>query len=85
LRASIRTDLWPAGATKTQRSIRTIDVAADTLAKLDLTGESVFTHSGRGLAGSTQRSGASAELPPTSGRPLDQGQGQGPEEAAQTP
>ena len=47
---SIRTDLWPPGATKTQRSIRTIDVAADTLAKLDLTGEWVFTNSGWGRA-----------------------------------
>jgi len=35
---------------KTQRSIRTIDVAADTLAKLDLTGEWVFTNSGWGRA-----------------------------------
>ena len=48
---SIRTDLWPPGATKTQRSIRTIDVAGDTLAKLDLTGEWVFTNSGRGWRG----------------------------------
>jgi len=47
---SIRTDLWPPGATKTQRSIRTTDVAADTLAKLDLTGEWVFTNSGWGRA-----------------------------------
>jgi integrase len=36
------------GPPKTHRSIRTIDVAAATLAKLDLTGEWVFTNSGRG-------------------------------------
>lgn len=39
------------GAPKTRRSIRTIDVAAVTLAKLDLTGEWVFTNSGRGHYG----------------------------------
>lgn len=39
------------GPPKTKRSIRTIDVAADTLAKLDLTGEWVFTNSGRGWRG----------------------------------
>ena len=39
------------GAPKTKRSIRTIDVAADTLAKLDLSGEWVFTNSGRGWRG----------------------------------
>jgi len=36
------------GPPKTRRSIRTIDVAATILAKLDLTGEWVFTNSGRG-------------------------------------
>jgi len=36
------------GPPKTRRSTRTIDVAATTLAKLDLTGEWVFTNSGRG-------------------------------------
>jgi integrase len=36
------------GPPKTRRSTRTIDVASDTLAKLDLTGEWVFTNSGRG-------------------------------------
>jgi integrase len=39
------------GPPKTKRSIRTIDVAAVTLAKLDLTGEWVFTNSGRGWRG----------------------------------
>jgi len=39
------------GPPKTKRSIRTIDVAADTLAKLDLTGEWVFTNSGRSTNG----------------------------------
>jgi integrase len=39
------------GPPKTNRSIRTIDVAADTLAKLDLTGDWVFTNSGRGWRG----------------------------------
>jgi integrase len=39
------------GPPKTKRSIRTIDVAADTLAKLDLTGDWVFTNSGRGWRG----------------------------------
>jgi integrase len=36
------------GPPKTRRSIRTIDVRATTLAKLDLTGEWVFTNSGHG-------------------------------------
>jgi integrase len=36
------------GPPKTKRSARTIDVAAATLAKLDLSGEWVFTNSGRG-------------------------------------
>ncbi len=39
------------GPPKTKRSIRTIDVAAGTLAKLDLTGEWLFTNSGRGWRG----------------------------------
>src|SRR5271163_1035550 len=41
------------GPPKTNRSIRTIDVAADTLAKLDLSGEWVFSNSGRGRRGDT--------------------------------
>ncbi len=36
------------GPPKTRRSTRTIDMAATTLAKLDLTGDWVFTNSGRG-------------------------------------
>lgn len=39
------------GPPKTRRSIRTIDVAAVTLAKLDLSGEWVFTNSGKGQRG----------------------------------
>ncbi len=39
------------GPPKTTRSTRTIDVVAATLAKLDLTGEWVFTNSGRGWRG----------------------------------
>ncbi len=39
------------GPPKTKRGIRTIDVAASTLAKLDLTGDWVFTNSGRGWRG----------------------------------
>ena len=39
------------GPPKTRRSARTIDVAPGTLAKLDLTGEWVFTNSGRGHHG----------------------------------
>jgi integrase len=39
------------GPPKTKRSVRTIDVAANTLAKLDLTGEWVFTNSGRSANG----------------------------------
>jgi integrase len=39
------------GQPKTRRSIRTIDVPADTLAKLNLSGEWVFTNSGRGWRG----------------------------------
>jgi integrase len=39
------------GPPKTRRSVRTIDVAASTLGKLDLTGEWVFTNSGRGWRG----------------------------------
>ncbi len=39
------------GPPKTKRSVRTIDVAATTLAKLDLTGEWVFTNSGRSTNG----------------------------------
>jgi integrase len=39
------------GPPKTKRSIRTIDVRATTLAKLDLIGEWVFTNSGRGHYG----------------------------------
>ena len=41
------------GPPKTKRSIRTIDVAVDTLDKLDLSGEWVFTNSGRGRHGDT--------------------------------
>jgi integrase len=41
------------GPPKTKRSIRTIDVAPSTLAELDLTGEWVFTNSGRGRRGDT--------------------------------
>jgi integrase len=39
------------GAPKTRRSVRTINVARSVLAKLDLTGEWVFTNSGRGRRG----------------------------------
>jgi integrase len=39
------------GPPKTRRSVRTIDVAATTLAKIDLSGEWVFTNSGRGHRG----------------------------------
>jgi integrase len=39
------------GPPKTRRSIRTIDVASSVLAKLDLSGEWVFTNSGRGGRG----------------------------------
>ncbi|WP_445161443.1 tyrosine-type recombinase/integrase [Mycobacterium sp. Dal123C01] len=39
------------GPTKTRRSTRTIDVSASTLAKLDLSGDWVFTNSGRGRRG----------------------------------
>jgi integrase len=39
------------GPPKTKRSIRTIDVAASVLANLDLSGEWVFTNSGRGWRG----------------------------------
>ena len=39
------------GPPKTRRSTRTIDVAAATLAKLDLGGDWVFTNSGRGSGG----------------------------------
>ncbi len=39
------------GPPKTRRSIRTIDVAPSVLAKLDLSGEWVFTNSGRGGRG----------------------------------
>ncbi|ORB65303.1 site-specific integrase [Mycobacterium scrofulaceum] len=41
------------GPPKTRRSVRAIDVAASTLSKLDLTGEWVFTNSGRGRRGDT--------------------------------
>lgn len=41
------------GPPKTRRSIRTIDVAPGTLAKLDLSREWVFTNSGRGRRGDT--------------------------------
>lgn len=39
------------GPPKTRRSIRTVDVGASVLAKLDLSGEWVFTNSGRGWRG----------------------------------
>jgi integrase len=39
------------GPPKTNRSTRTIDVAASSLGELDLTGEWVFTNSGRGWRG----------------------------------
>jgi integrase len=39
------------GPPKTKRSVRTIDVATTTLAKLDLAGEWVFTNSGRSTNG----------------------------------
>ena len=39
------------GPPKTKRSVRTIDVAGTTLAKLNLTGEWVFTNSGRSTNG----------------------------------
>jgi integrase len=39
------------GPPKTRRSVRTIDVRATTLVKLDLTGEWVFTNSGKGQRG----------------------------------
>ncbi|MEE6139839.1 site-specific integrase [Mycobacterium sp. 050128] len=39
------------GPTKTRRSTRTIDVSTSTLSKLDLSGEWVFTNSGRGGRG----------------------------------
>ncbi len=42
---------WQLGPPKTKRSVRTIDVAADTLAKLDLSGDWIFTNSGRGWRG----------------------------------
>jgi hypothetical protein len=38
------------GPPKAKYGIRTIDAAADTLAKLDLTGKWVFTNSGKGVA-----------------------------------
>lgn len=41
------------GPPKTRRSVRTIDVAPATLHKLDLSGEWVFTNSGRGRRGDT--------------------------------
>jgi integrase len=41
------------GPPKTRRSIRTVDVAPATLTKLDLSGEWVFTNSGRGRRGDT--------------------------------
>lgn len=41
------------GPPKTRRSIRTVDVAPATLAKLDLSREWVFTNSGRGRRGDT--------------------------------
>lgn len=41
------------GPPKTRRSIRTIDVAPATLTKLDLSGDWVFTNSGRGRRGDT--------------------------------
>jgi integrase len=46
-------DGYHLGPPKTKRSIRTIDVAADTLGKLDLSGEWVFTNSGQGRRGDT--------------------------------
>jgi integrase len=39
------------GPPKTRRSVRTIDVPASTLARLDLSGDWVFTNSGRGRRG----------------------------------
>lgn len=44
-------DGYHLGPPKTKRSIRTIDVAASTLTKLDLSNEWVFTNSGRGRRG----------------------------------
>ena len=44
-------DGYQLGPPKTRRSVRTIDVAASTLGKLDLTGEWLFTNSGRGWRG----------------------------------
>ena len=44
-------DGYQLGPPKTKRGIRTINVAATTLAKLDLTGEWVFTNSGSGGSG----------------------------------
>lgn len=44
-------DGFQLGSPKTKRSVRTIDVAATTLAKLDLTGEWVFTNAGRSTNG----------------------------------
>ena len=41
------------GPPKTRRSIRTVDVLPSVLAKLDLSGEWVFTNSGRGRRGDT--------------------------------
>ncbi|OBJ98360.1 site-specific integrase [Mycobacterium sp. 1245852.3] len=41
------------GPPKTRRSTRTVDVAPATLGKLDLSGEWVFTNSGRGRRGDT--------------------------------
>ncbi|MGH3404667.1 MAG: tyrosine-type recombinase/integrase [Streptosporangiaceae bacterium] len=46
-------DGYHLGPPKTKRSIRTIDVAPSTLAKLDLSREWVFTNSGRGRRGDT--------------------------------
>jgi hypothetical protein len=39
------------GPPKTKRSVRTIDVAGTTLDKLNLTGEWIFTNSGRSASG----------------------------------
>jgi integrase len=49
----VSSDGYQLGPPKTKRSIRTIDVAPSVLAKLDLTGEWVFTNSGRGRRGDT--------------------------------
>ena len=58
------------GPPKTKRSVRTIDVAATTLAKLDLTGEWVFTNSGRSTTEDPMTRCGVRTSTPTCGCPL---------------